>query len=298
MLTADPPRFDDGDVPALARRTFGFEGEVERRFESERDQNFLLRAAGGEGRILKISNAGERADVLDMEVGAAALHALACRSVAADRGAVPDRRRCRRATWHRCATRSAARPTWCACRRSCRGGARPTASTSTTRPCGPTARRSRGSAGRCAGFFHPAADRVLLWNVEHCLTLRPMTAAIADPERRALVRRVFDRFEERVLPRWPGAARPGDARRPHARQRPARRRRAHHRHRRLRRHVAHRADRRPRSRRSTRCCRSAPATSSSAPPRPCSTATDRSPRSSPRSARCSATRSRRASRSR
>ena len=54
------------------------------------------------------------------------------------------------------------------------------------------------------GFFHPAADRVLLWNVEHCLTLRPMTASIADTERRELVRGVFDRFEERVLPRWGG----------------------------------------------------------------------------------------------
>ncbi len=202
VLTADPPRFDERDVQGFARTLFGFEGEVERRFESERDQNFLLRAADGEGRILKVSNAGELASVLDMEVSAA-LHALRVDPslpiaeplpTGDDPGAfIATVRDDERGTSHM-VRMSAFMPG----RGSTDGidldhGA--------LWAYGETLARL-GRAMR--GFFHPAADRVLLWNVEHCLALRPMTASIDDAERRALVRRVFDRFEERVLPRWPG----------------------------------------------------------------------------------------------
>jgi 4-aminobutyrate aminotransferase-like enzyme/Ser/Thr protein kinase RdoA (MazF antagonist) len=202
VLTADPPRFDDRDVSGFARTSFCFEGQVERRFSSERDQNFLVRAPDGEGRILKISNAGERADVLDMEV-AAALHALRADPslpIAAPLPADPEV------------------GGYVATVRDERRGASHMVRMSELMP-------GRGSTdgidldhqalwaygetlarlGRALrGFFHPAADRVLLWNVEHCLALRPMTGSISDPDRRALVRRVFDRFEERVTPRWPG----------------------------------------------------------------------------------------------
>ena len=97
VLTADPPRFDEARRRAARAAAFGFDGEVERRFESERDQNFLLRGDGDARRILKISNAGERADVLDMEV-AAARHALRVDPSLPDRGAVPDRAGTRIAT--------------------------------------------------------------------------------------------------------------------------------------------------------------------------------------------------------
>ena len=51
-------------------------------------------------------------------------------------------------------------------------------------------------------FFHPAAGRELLWNVRATPQLRLLLDDIADPERRALVARTLDRFEERVLPEW------------------------------------------------------------------------------------------------
>jgi 4-aminobutyrate aminotransferase-like enzyme/Ser/Thr protein kinase RdoA (MazF antagonist) len=202
VLTADPPRFDERDVPGLARASFGFDGAVERRFESERDQNFLLRAPGGEARVFKISNAGERPDVLDMEVEAArhALRVDPTLPVAApfptegDPDAfiatVVDEER---------GTRHMVRMSAFMPGRGSTDGI----------DLGHRALWAYGETlarlGRAMrGFFHPAADRVLLWNVEHCLTLRPMTASIGDADRRALVRNVFDRFEERVLPRWPG----------------------------------------------------------------------------------------------
>ncbi len=202
VLTADPPRFDEADVPRLARETFGFDGAVERRFESERDQNFLLRAGDGDGRIFKISNAGERPDVLDMEV-AAARHALRVDPSLPIAGPF--------------ATEGDPETFVATVRDEGRGSTHMVRMSAFMPGRGSTDGIDLDHAALWAygetlarlgramrGFFHPAADRVLLWNVEHCLTLRPMTAAIVDPERRALVRSVFDRFEERVLPRWPG----------------------------------------------------------------------------------------------
>ena len=52
-------------------------------------------------------------------------------------------------------------------------------------------------------FFDPSAGRVLLWDVQHALSLRPMADAIEDPAHRALLEGVLDRFETDVAPRWP-----------------------------------------------------------------------------------------------
>jgi Ser/Thr protein kinase RdoA (MazF antagonist) len=54
------------------------------------------------------------------------------------------------------------------------------------------------------GFFHPAADYEILWDIKHALKLRPLLAHLADRERRAQVERVLDRFEARVAPALPG----------------------------------------------------------------------------------------------
>ena len=201
VLTAEPPRFEEADVEAIARTAFAFDGEVERRFESERDQNFLLRGDADARRILKISNAGERADVLDMEV-AAARHALRVDPslpIAAPFAAAGDPDRyietvtgAERGTAHM-ARMYAFMP-----------GRGSTDGIELDHPALWSYGATLARLGRALrGFFHPAADRVLLWNVEHCLALRPMTGSIDDPERRALVRGVFDRFEHQVLPRWP-----------------------------------------------------------------------------------------------
>src|SRR5260221_5815751 len=54
------------------------------------------------------------------------------------------------------------------------------------------------------GFFHPAADYEILWDVTHALKLRPLLTHLADGARRAQVKRVLDRFEARVVPVLPG----------------------------------------------------------------------------------------------
>ena len=185
----------------IAREVFGFDGVMERAFQSERDQNFLLAGDAGLRRVLKISNGGEDPGVLDMEVGAAlharridpalpvarplpsaadpttyvgsavderaAMHMVRLYEFLPGRGSVDGMELDHRALW----------------------------------AYGEILARL-GRALR--GFFHPSADRVLLWSVEHCLLLRPMTDAIDDPGRRVLVREIFDRFETHVAPRWPG----------------------------------------------------------------------------------------------
>jgi Ser/Thr protein kinase RdoA (MazF antagonist) len=54
------------------------------------------------------------------------------------------------------------------------------------------------------GFFHPAADYEILWDVTHALKLRPLLTHISDGARKAQVERVLDRFEVRVAPVLPG----------------------------------------------------------------------------------------------
>ena len=52
-------------------------------------------------------------------------------------------------------------------------------------------------------FFHPAAGRHLLWDLQNAAGVRPLLDAVRDERRRELVGRVLDGYEERVVPRWP-----------------------------------------------------------------------------------------------
>ena len=166
---------------------------------------------------------------------------------------------------------------------------------STTGPCGPTARRWRGSGGRCAGSSTPPPTACCSGDVEHCLALRPMTAAIAMTNAARSFDAVSTGTRRRSLPRWPAPARAGHARRPHARQRAPRRRRTGSP------ASSTSATCRTRrwsptsSRRSTRCSRPRRATTFPCARHRCSTATRRSRRSS-RGARAARRRSARPAR--
>src|SRR5215475_198104 len=50
------------------------------------------------------------------------------------------------------------------------------------------------------GFFHPAADYEILWDITRLPELRPLLAHISDGARRVQAERVVDRFEARVAP--------------------------------------------------------------------------------------------------
>ncbi|MBV8258310.1 MAG: aminotransferase class III-fold pyridoxal phosphate-dependent enzyme [Actinobacteria bacterium] len=180
VLESTPPRFTPDEVAAIGAELFGLQGEA-RDLGSERDQTFLV----GDG-VLKISNLGEDAAVLDLEAKALAhiervdpelpvARLLGSTTLDGPDGTHFVRLFERRHGHH--------------------GG--PELSDGALRDYGVTHARL---ARALRGFFHPAAGRELLWDLAHALDLRAHTALVG---RRALVDAVLDRYEERVVPRWP-----------------------------------------------------------------------------------------------
>src|SRR5258706_4396068 len=58
-------RFHEADAARMAREIFELEAEAQE-LPGERDQNFLLRS-GGDRFVLKIANAAERGEILDLQ---------------------------------------------------------------------------------------------------------------------------------------------------------------------------------------------------------------------------------------
>jgi 4-aminobutyrate aminotransferase-like enzyme/Ser/Thr protein kinase RdoA (MazF antagonist) len=200
VLEAPPPRFTADEAAGIAADLFAAAGNAVE-LASERDQAFLIDDGRGGGGVLKISNLGEDAAVLDLEADAI-LH------VARVDPTLP-----------------VARP-----RRVADAGA-DDASACRGTVGGPDGmhfvrlfERLHGQTGgpelddraiheyaatharltlALRGFFHPAAGRELLWDLRHASKLSAILDAIADRRRRALVGTVLDRYESHVVPLWP-----------------------------------------------------------------------------------------------
>jgi Ser/Thr protein kinase RdoA (MazF antagonist) len=194
------------DAVGIAAQTFGVEADGARDLGSERDQAFLLLDGDGQSiAVMKVSNAAEDPATLDMEA-LAVLHAarvdpslpLAIPWVVpgapASSDDPPDRRVALPAddgTHHvRMYALLPGRQRVDALDVPDDGLAN----------WGETAARL-GRALR--GFFHPAAQRTMLWDVQHAARSRELLGAIRDPDHRELVRVVLDRFESSVVPVWP-----------------------------------------------------------------------------------------------
>ena len=181
VLETTPPRFSPEEVAAVAADLFGQHGEAID-LGSERDQTFLIED-GGAGGVLKISNAGEDPAVLHLEASAL-LH------IAAVDPELPITRQLGSATYEGHYLRLFERMPG-------RSGARDLDDDAVSAFAATNARLTLA----LRSFFHPAAGRDLLWNPGQAARLRPLVASIPDADRRAIVDRVLDRYEERVLPR-------------------------------------------------------------------------------------------------
>ena len=204
VLRGEPPSFTPGAAAELAVRWFGLVGDATP-LGSERDQGFLIRAADGPVGVLKISNASEAPAVVDMET-AAALHVLAVDPtipvsaplpvVGADPAAGPG------SYVTTVVGPEGAEHLVRAC--TYLPG---TASIDPLRLDGDALYDYGAMVARLGramrSFFHPSAGRVLLWDVQHASSLRPMADAIDDPVHRSLVDGVLDRFDADVRPVWP-----------------------------------------------------------------------------------------------
>jgi Ser/Thr protein kinase RdoA (MazF antagonist) len=199
VLAAARPAFTNQEAATIARETFGVIGNAVE-VESERDQTFLI--DGLHPAVLKISNAAEDPAQLDLEASAAqrvaeidpglpvALPAPLPHQPGTYRAAVV---RNEQTHWVRMYDRLPGDA-------SVRGSS---LSDQSIREWGAMAARV-GRALR--GFWHPAAARVMLWDAQHALLLRPMLDVITDPDVRGLVERALDRFEREVGPILPTCA--------------------------------------------------------------------------------------------
>jgi 4-aminobutyrate aminotransferase-like enzyme/Ser/Thr protein kinase RdoA (MazF antagonist) len=193
VLEAPPPRFTAEEIAEIAAELFGLHGQASD-LGSERDQTFLI-DDGAAGGVLKISNLAEDPAVLELECEAL-LHIGRVDPelpVARQRLSLADE------YW----------PTWDGEdgphfvrlfeRLHGRHGG-PELDDRALYAYGRTHARLNLAL---RGYFHPAAGRKLLWNVERAPALHEHLDAIPDGSARRLVGRVLDRFDERVAPRWP-----------------------------------------------------------------------------------------------
>jgi 4-aminobutyrate aminotransferase-like enzyme len=202
VLTAAPPTFSDEDATAIARELFGVEG-VAVSVASERDQTFLV--DGDRPAVLKISNAAEDPGRLDMEALAAQRVAdidpelpVALPWLVPGRPHQPDDPAAYRATTQGPSGTHHVRMYDRLPGRAWVSGA--SLSDEAIRDWGTMAARV-GRALR--GFWHPSAARVMLWDAQHALRLRPMLGAVRDPQIRELAAAALDRYESVVAPVWP-----------------------------------------------------------------------------------------------
>ncbi|MEP7378136.1 MAG: aminotransferase class III-fold pyridoxal phosphate-dependent enzyme [Chloroflexota bacterium] len=196
VLTAQPPEFTEREAAALASEVFAVDGAAHG-VDSERDQTFLIN--GERPAVLKISNAAESTDQLDME-------ALAAQRIAEVDPALPVALPWpvpARPTTYRAAIVRGADTHWARMYDRLPGHASVrgyTLSDEAVRDWGTIAAR----VGRSMrGFWHPSASRVMLWDVQHAALLRPMLDAVTDAPVRRLVERALDRYEQEVTPVWP-----------------------------------------------------------------------------------------------
>jgi 4-aminobutyrate aminotransferase-like enzyme/Ser/Thr protein kinase RdoA (MazF antagonist) len=210
VLTAQRPRLTDADAVGIGAATFGVPAATARDLGSERDRTFALLDEKAEPvAVLKVSNASEDPAVLDMEA-AAAQHvtavdpglsvALPWRPVTTgDPGparADDDPARLRAPWWDGDVAHHVR--LYDVLPGNSRVEARALSDAAIVGWGETTARLTQA----LRGFFHPKAQRTMLWDVQHALEARTMLDDIDDPHARAVVARTLDEFERRATPVW------------------------------------------------------------------------------------------------
>ena len=200
-LLAHSPHFSATDAARLAHDLYGVDAPASP-LASERDQNFLLRPAGGGAFVLKVANALEDPAFLDAQRQAMAL--------VADRTAL-----CARVLplatsdgWMREVPEASGRRHYVRLLSFIRGT-----------PAGEVRRHSAAyfrDLGRCVGsidralegFDHPATHRDFHWDLARGVeTCREHLALVADEEMRGQIRAIVDAFDRNVTPLLPALPR-------------------------------------------------------------------------------------------
>lgn len=193
VLEARAPSFNSADAERIASEHFSVSASAHP-LESERDQNFRLRARDGGDWVLKISNPAEDPAILDFQTQAL----LHIERVAPD-FPVPRVRLSTKGAPVQPIVDAQGRRFMARLLSFLPGQVLDDApqDDAMLRSVGATA-ALLGHALR--GFFHPAARHELLWDLCQAPALHERTLHIEDTVGRELVSNVFDRFEQHVLP--------------------------------------------------------------------------------------------------
>src|SRR6266851_5641963 len=197
-LESTPPAFGEEAARQILREGFGVESSSLNPLAGERDQNFRVDTADGQRLLFKISNPADGRSILEMQAAALrhiervdpGLPVMRALTTGAGESWVevpgPDRR------------------TYLARLFTFLPG-QVTANTALTTEAIWSHGQLTARLGRALrGFFHPAADYEILWDITHLPKLRPLLTRVSDGPRRAQVEWVLDRFEARVAPALPG----------------------------------------------------------------------------------------------
>ncbi|MHC2436683.1 phosphotransferase [Bradyrhizobium sp. USDA 4451] len=176
----------------LVREHYGLSAEI-RRLDSERDQNFRLRAPDGCEYVLKIANPTEDRAVTNLQTEALRHVAIRDPLLPIPR-IIPARNGAAELDigFDDGSTRVVRLLTFLA---------------GTPMHQAPQSATLRGDVGRCAArlalalrdFVHPGADHKLLWDIQHAAELRPLLGAVPSAQREQ-VERVLDHFEADAAP--------------------------------------------------------------------------------------------------
>lgn len=196
ILVAQPPDYTIEQVKKIANKLYGLTGSLTP-LDSERDQNFRIKADTGEQFVIKIANSAEDPAIIDMQVKAldhiAAIDPkLPVPEVLLSRkGLAIEQIQAENGTQHSVRTLSYLQ------------GAYPEYN--------PTDYALHRPMGKCLGrltlalrgFFHPKANYELLWDLKHTSKLRQYLPYIVDEDHHELASHFLDRFDQNVLPLIP-----------------------------------------------------------------------------------------------
>jgi 4-aminobutyrate aminotransferase-like enzyme/Ser/Thr protein kinase RdoA (MazF antagonist) len=197
-LATTPPAFESEAVTRILRDRFGVESSSLAPLAGERDQNLRVDTADGRRLLFKISNPADGLAIVEMQ-------AAALRHIERVDPGLPVMR----------VLPDTVGESWAEVRGpdgrnypvrlfSFLPG-RVTVNTALTTQAVWSFGQTTARLGRALrGFFHPAADYEILWDISRVLGLRPLLNHVPDAARRAQVERVLGRFEARVAPALPG----------------------------------------------------------------------------------------------
>jgi 4-aminobutyrate aminotransferase-like enzyme/Ser/Thr protein kinase RdoA (MazF antagonist) len=193
------PSFAESAVCELLLRDYGLVGTL-KELVSERDQNFLVETADGQY-VLKIANLAEDRHFLELQ-NAVLKH---CAKVDPELGVpklIPSKDKSDLVDWSTSHGTHATRLLTYLPGQLYSSAAKSLSVLESSKLLASLGTFMGRLSRAMKGFGHPAAHRPdFLWNLDNTLAVKPWIVDITTPERRALVERIFARYESRAAPR-------------------------------------------------------------------------------------------------